>query len=351
MLNRTCARGSRYFALVGLVFYLFPARIYAFSGTEAASFLDLPVGARPAAMGSAYAALATDAYAPTFNPAGLGFLASPEVSGMYVPFLVDTSYEYGSFVYPLAPGYSLGAAVQYFMPGNLTGTDVNDNPIGSIGGYYAAYSLSYGQKLGDYVSVGATGKMIQGQIDDVSASAFAADFGTLVRVNDRLSLAATLDNLGQKMTFLQQDDALPLAEHLGAAFKLFHPLTISVEGVHRNYGMNSFAAGWEWMNNEGFSIRGGYNSDRTDQLNGFAGLSLGVGLRVWGQEFSYAWIPFGDLGSAHYFAIVVKFGQHSERSEHDVLMQDAEFDSDYSLMNKMLEDGNDSHDLNKELGN
>ena len=49
-----------------------PVRSWASSGTEGASFLDIPVGAEPAALGSAYTALATNAYAPVWNPAGLG---------------------------------------------------------------------------------------------------------------------------------------------------------------------------------------------------------------------------------------------------------------------------------------
>ena len=50
----------------------FASHAWGFSGTEGASFLDIPVGAGPAALGGAYTALATDAYAPIYNPAGLG---------------------------------------------------------------------------------------------------------------------------------------------------------------------------------------------------------------------------------------------------------------------------------------
>ena len=51
--------------LTALLLATVAASLQASSGTESASFLDIPVGARPAAMGSAYSALATDAYAPT----------------------------------------------------------------------------------------------------------------------------------------------------------------------------------------------------------------------------------------------------------------------------------------------
>ena len=57
------------------------------SGTEAASFLDIPVGGRPAALGASYTALASDAYAPVWNPAGLGFLSNTEIAGMHLSYL------------------------------------------------------------------------------------------------------------------------------------------------------------------------------------------------------------------------------------------------------------------------
>ena len=76
-----------------------PAR--ASSGTETAAFLDIPVGAGPAALGAAYSALANDAYAPTWNPGGLGFLPSTQFSGQHLSYVDTLHYEYASFAIPL----------------------------------------------------------------------------------------------------------------------------------------------------------------------------------------------------------------------------------------------------------
>src|SRR4051812_17281085 len=70
-----------------------------FSGTEGASFLDIPVGARPAALGGAYSALAEDAYAPVWNPGGLSLAPANDLTGMHLSYLEDISYEYLSFVH------------------------------------------------------------------------------------------------------------------------------------------------------------------------------------------------------------------------------------------------------------
>src|SRR5258708_18728116 len=87
--------------LSGLCLMLSPLPIYASSGTEGAAFLDIPVGAAPAAMGAAYTALANDAYAPTWNPGGLGLLESTQLSGQHVSYLDTLHYEYFSIAVPL----------------------------------------------------------------------------------------------------------------------------------------------------------------------------------------------------------------------------------------------------------
>src|ERR1035438_10106054 len=125
-----------------------PGFSFASSGTEGASFLEIPVGARPAGLGGAYSALATDAYAPTWNPAGLGFLATPELAAMHLSYIEDTAFEYLCYVHPLGEGRGVGASIQYFRPGTITGLDNNANPIGDVNGYYGAYSLAFGQRLG-----------------------------------------------------------------------------------------------------------------------------------------------------------------------------------------------------------
>src|SRR5690349_19989846 len=67
---------------------------HAGTGTEAASFLDIPVGGGPAALGGAYSALATDAYAPTWNPGLIRYLDSTQLTGQHLRYLESIDYEY-----------------------------------------------------------------------------------------------------------------------------------------------------------------------------------------------------------------------------------------------------------------
>lgn len=302
---------------LSLVFLSWPhTHVWGASGTEAASFLDIPVGGRPAALGSSYSALATDAYAPIWNPAGLGFLDSTQLAGMHLSYLETISDEFVSFVHPLSPGHSIGVAGQYFSPGNSKGTDTSGNPTGDFSGHYAAYSLAYGQTLGQAVSVGVTGKIIDAKISDASAQAYAFDAGTLFQATRQLRVAAVVANVGTQLKFLDQGDSLPSNFRLGAAYSPLDFLNLTAEGVYRFTGLTSAHAGVEVMPAKLVSIRAGFRTDTLKNLSGLSGFTTGLGLHLWGQEFDYAWVPLGDLGDTQYFSLVLRFGAPAETSKN-----------------------------------
>src|SRR6185437_423325 len=84
----------RILVLCCLIPALFTGAVWGSAGTEGASFLDIPVGAGPAAMGSAYTALATNGYAPVWNPSGLARLQDNELAGQHLSYLESIHYEF-----------------------------------------------------------------------------------------------------------------------------------------------------------------------------------------------------------------------------------------------------------------
>jgi hypothetical protein len=282
-------------------------------GTEGASFLDIPVGGAPAALGSAYTAQANDVYAPVWNPAGLGFLHSLEFTGMHLSYLGPIHYEHAGFVVPLGKddetGLSpagVGASAQYLGTGDLDARDEGGNPAGFFSTTFAAYTLAYGQRVVDNFSIGAGAKLITEKISDVSASAYAADFGLLYKPTKSLSLGAALANMGSKIKLVNEEDSLPVAGRVGATYQLDPQWDLSAEGVYRKTGLASGGVGIEWRYGEMFSFRGGYNTSHIKELGAASGVTAGVGVFFWGQEFSYAWVPVGDLGQTHYFSLVFR---------------------------------------------
>ena len=292
------------------------------SGTEGAAFLDIPVGAGPAAMGAAYSALSDNAYAATLNPGGLGFLPATEFAAQHLAYVDTLHYEYVSFGLPLpitsrtpcgrsstCAGSSLGGSIQYLGSGNVAGRDIMNQPTGDFSSHYASYNLAYGRAVSNRLSLGITGKWINAKLDDVSANAYALDFGSMFRATKNLTLAAVLTNMGTKLGFLNQRDSLPLAFHMGAAYQPMSQWNFSTEAVYRKTGLASFHLGIEWHPMPDMSLRSGYRTDTVKGLGALAGLTTGLGIRVHGQEFSYAWVPLGDLGSTHYFSLVLRLGE------------------------------------------
>ncbi|MBI4375452.1 MAG: PorV/PorQ family protein [Elusimicrobia bacterium] len=190
--------GSLLFAVI----LLSPSCVWPFTGIESASFLDIPVGARPAALGSAYSALGRDAFSSSWNPAGLGFLDSTQLGSMHLAYLESMAYEYVAAAHPIRPGYGLGAAFQYFRPDDFDATDLSGNRLGSDSASFSGYTLAYGQALNPRLSLGLAGKLVKARISDASSSGRSLDLGIYYRAAARLTLAVVGANLAGKARLL-----------------------------------------------------------------------------------------------------------------------------------------------------
>jgi len=312
---------SGFVALIFLTLSVLPFPAQAGAGTDSATFLDIPVGAAPAALGGAYTALANDAYAPTWNPAGLGFVDSTQIAGQHLSYLDSIDYEYLSAVHPFSKGHALGASVQYLGSGDTAGTDNRGDSIGDFSTHYAAFSLAYGQRVGDRLSLGLTGKMIDAKISDVSATAYAGDAGAMYHLSHQWTLAAAVDNAGTKMTFLNDGGRLPLAYKAGLAYTPSSHWTAALEEDYLQTGVWGAHFGLQWKPIELIALRAGYHTDTLKGLDATAGVSAGLGIDVWGQELAYAWVPYGDLGNTQYFSLLVRFGEHAAEKRNLIKFQ------------------------------
>jgi len=290
------------------------------TGTTTASFLDIPVGAAPASVGSAYSARATDAYAPVWNPAGLSFLDGIRVSGTELSYLQGVNYEYFGLAIPLGappepeksgpppPRSGLGVSVQYLGSGSIAGYDVNGLSTGNFSTTFAAYSFAFAQPVSNDWSLGVTGKYITESISNTSGNALAIDLGTLYKVTDRLAIAGVLANVGSSVKLVDQSDPLPFEGRFGIAYQANSRLNISTETVYRESNPVGLRAGLEWVEQKIFIVRVGGDTSHTNGLSALSALTVGAGIRLAGQEFSYAWVPYGDLGNTNYFSLDLRFG-------------------------------------------
>lgn len=281
-------------------------------GSSAASFLNIPVGGRPAALGGAYGALASDAYAPVWNPAGLGALRRSEAALTHLDYADAIGYEYAGLAVPVGAG-GIGASMQYLHPKAITARDASGLETGTFAAHYAAYSLAYGRAVAPALTLGGAVKLIDARIDDLSARTAAADLGGLYRVDHRWAISAVAGNLGAKLKFLNDADRLPANLRVGTLFSATRAWDFVAEGEFSREESAAARVGAEWRPVPLLALRAGYHGDARSNVPGLSGFTTGVGLEAYGQRFDYAWVPMGDLGQTQYFSVVLSFGKRGAR--------------------------------------
>ncbi len=183
------------------------------SGTAAAEFLNVPVGARATAMGGAFGATASDGTALYWNPAGLGQLSDATATFEYAQWYVGSDFNFASIASPMSFGtVAIGVTALTYPEMDVIDEDVNNQqPTGETftAGSYAV-SLAYARQLTDRFTMGGTAKVVREQIAQSSATGVAFDIGTLFETPFRgIRLGASISNFGSKMQIDGTDLNIP----------------------------------------------------------------------------------------------------------------------------------------------
>jgi len=193
--------------------------------------LDIQPGGRQNGMGSAGVALiGTPTGATWWNPAGLGFADRPAIELTYaklVPDLADdVSYNYGTYVQPVAGWGAFGLGFVFLSYGQNEGRDESGTFTGFFSSNEFSPALYYGTRILPDLADGAAVKYVRIQLAPDSqsgvGSTFALDLGALYRITPaHLNLGVNVQNLGPSVTFLSEDQASPLSRNLkvGVAYE------------------------------------------------------------------------------------------------------------------------------------
>ena len=293
---------------------LLAGALQANADSPTAAFLKIPVGAREVGMGQAFTAVADDANAAFWNPAGLGTLVSRELTASDAQMFAGTRLDTLAFAQPALQG-SIGVSVGYLQDGTLDGRGADRSQTGSFTASDMVVGLSYGRPVG-MMQLGATIKYIRSAISNVSATGMAADLGLLMPTRlPGLTLGAAVQNIGPGMTFLSEKDPLPLTVSGGAAYQTPMGLTISVQAQRQMHEGNTIVgAGMEMPLLSAVTARAGYQRASNAGLgaaagaaSGLGGLAGGFGFKVYGYSVDYAFTPMGELGSAQRISISSRF--------------------------------------------
>ncbi|NLP10362.1 UPF0164 family protein, partial [bacterium] len=178
------------------------------TGTTAAAFLEIGAGARAQAMGGAFTAVANDATAMYWNPAGISRLGQLEATFNYTNWLLDTQYAYSGIVAPVGGSMAVGINVTHFGFGEQAVRTI-ERPEGTGEVYSAndlALGLAFGMNLTDRFSFGVNAKYVNQNIWHESAAGFALDMGALYDTPLRgLKLGFSIQNFGTDMKLSGRD--------------------------------------------------------------------------------------------------------------------------------------------------
>ena len=327
-----------------LSFCVFGLFLLCFGRISEAAFSDIGAAARPLGMGGAFTAVADDASATFWNPAGLVQLGHYELSSMYLDYPVpNVSSQFISAVVPLQWDSALGLSLLF---------------TGEPGLYQEqTIAFSYGQDLYNFipvlpVAIGLSIKRLSVSFMGVDPQdPLFKDHGTRVanttgtmgliyQINPSLKFAAVLDNLASSSLSLNpEEDAedegtnkIYPSFRLGGAYTYrYRPdtaeqnsteqnkLIFSSEFVHERVTetvrLNQLRLGVEtWLRLPGDSalaVRAGGNPSGKSTKN----FSIGAGYRfafgnTIGAQLDYAFSyydPVYSIGNHHRFSLSIAF--------------------------------------------
>ncbi len=299
----------KYFALISIILALFSGMITPAYGVNenksSVIFLLIEPGAKQAGMGEAYSAIADDASAGYYNPAGLAFQDKSRKNLQFMhtnwlaAFELDMYYEYlGYSQYAEGWGHFAFNIVYFNLGEQPITTELSSIPIGSFSSYEVVISGSYGATMTDNLSLGLTLKAVYSRLADIGqgfekgkgiGSTFALDFGAMYKTPlQGLTLSTVVHNLGPKISYIDaaQADPLPLHMVFGAAYipvetefnkltfvlDIYKPLIRSqgspVESLYKGWNDDDdefeqvdFKFGTEYVYNNFMALRAGYTYD------------------------------------------------------------------------------------------
>ncbi len=290
------------------------------TGTTGAVALKIPEGPRAIAMGQAFVAVADDANAIYWNPAGLNQLGGAHITAEYDVFIDTIRYGVVNVGTKLGNDAAFGIGAKVLQTGTDSAYDQNGNPTGqSVGENYMDVDIAGAYRVSYNVDIGLTAKYISEQLVSLkTATTFAVDLGLLYRTPVKsLTAGFNIQNIAPTMKFDQQADPLPFNVKVGVAYKMFeNNFTVAYDMNFPNDNAISANLGGEYWYKDTLVGRFGYifqgSIDQNDVgLGAVAGLYLGAGVKIPFMKnyvgLDYAWTNDGILGANHHFAIDAYF--------------------------------------------
>lgn len=312
-------------------------------GTTGNAALKIGVGARAAAMGDTFVAIADDVNTIYWNPSGLGLLERPQFSAMHAEWLADVRYEWIGFAQSLGRWVAIGADAALVHT-----EDIPHTIESSAGGFERDGTFNYNNLIirlaagsGVYkgIRVGAAFQISQQAVDFSSTKQpvpkkqvhrNSLHLGVIYQPRriQNLRLGASLQNIGGDIgAFFDQPSPLPKILRIGGSYTIAIQPAIRAPQDEKAPTPKQLAAqnrlilawdfnfqsdrpanlhtGVEYLFSNGLAFRFGYRGG--SDLDFLSRLSGGIGYATDTYQIDYAFVPYGDLGGTHRVSFTLGF--------------------------------------------
>ena len=273
------------------------------------SFLKLGAGSRAVGMGEAYVALANDASATYWNPAGLANLSSTELLFTHNRWLQDITNEFAAVGFRVKKN-AFGIS---FMSNTIGGIErrvkASAEPLDVLTAHDIMFGLSYARELGESLRLGTTVKYLYQKIYVESATGFAVDFGLQYATPlQGLKTGLVVQNFGVMSKLYEESTRLPQTIRVGLAYQLpvqilSGELLLATDWMKILDSASHLNFGFEYNFIKYFALRFGYQTGFEDK-----GIHGGFGVGFNRYRLDYAFVPFSsDLGNSHRISFGIEF--------------------------------------------
>jgi competence ComEA-like helix-hairpin-helix protein len=243
-------------------------------------------------MGGAFCALANDANALFWNPAGISQIKQTQFVSYGTRLFGIKDFGLGSFALtqPTKLG-SFGAGGETFGPSLYKETSL---------------LASYSRELSPGFMLGGNIRWMNLSIKNYDSDyTTGIDIGALARVNKDLSIGFYTRNINNARIGKDNED-LPQFITAGFAFKPVSNLTLTGDVYHESKFETEFHTGGEYNISKFLILRSGIQTNPSR-------FALGFGIRYWKMEFDYGYYTHLELGATHGISLNIKFGKRVTR--------------------------------------
>lgn len=303
-------------------------------GGYAGAFYQVPIGARPTALGGAYLAISDDGTAPLYNPAGIARLTRPIFSSSYRFMQLDRSMGYVAAITPIRGEAAIGVSWLYAGSGKVEERDADGYALGRD--FYQnshQFSVVFGKTFDRRISLGANISYVFSKMPKFDANSVGFDLGAMVYIDQFMSrerrgqtaiqdirIGVAIKNISKKLRWVsdkynmaystsesgyEQEDKVPTEFGLGVSARFFQRrLLVSTDVVKNTEQDPDLHAGAEYFVVPQFMLRTGYSAGRFVAGTGYVFVVGGKHQLAIDYAFS---TDRADEGSEHIFSFDLLF--------------------------------------------